>query len=65
MSKQKKKGHNKVVFKAYEQDQMWLLPPSLGELIPPNHIARLVSEAIDGMDMSKILLTYEGGGVVG
>jgi len=62
MSKQKKKGHNKVVFKAYEQDQMWLLPPSLGELIPPNHIARLVSEAIDGMDMSKILLTYEGGG---
>ena len=62
MSKQKKKGHTKVVFKDYEQNQMWLLPPSLGELIPSNHIVRLVSEAIDGMDMSKLLNAYEGGG---
>lgn len=62
MSKQKKKGHTKVVFKAYEQNQMWLLPPSLGELIPSNHIVRLVSEAIEGMDMSKLLNAYEGGG---
>jgi len=41
---------------------MWLLPPSLGELIPPNHIVRLVSDAIDGMDMSALLNAYEGGG---
>ena len=62
MKKQKQKRHNAVVFKPYEQDQMWLLPPSLGELIPPNHIVRLVSDAIDGMDMSTILQAYEGGG---
>lgn len=62
MKKQKQKRHNQVVFKPYEQDQMWLLPPSLGELIPGNHIVRLVSEAIDGMDMSTILQAYEGGG---
>ena len=62
MKKQKEKRHNQVVFKPYEQDQMWLLPPSLGELIPPNHIVRLVSSAIDGMDMSKILNAYQGGG---
>ena len=62
MKKQKQKRHNQVVFKPYEQDQMWLLPPSLGELIPPNHIVRLVSDAIDGMDMSTILQAYEGGG---
>ena len=62
MKKGKQKRHNQVVFKPYEQNQMWLLPPSLGELIPPNHIVRLVSEAIDGMDMSTILQAYEGGG---
>jgi len=62
MKKTKQKRHNQVVFKAYEQDQMWLLPPSLGELIPPGHIVRLVSEAIDGMDMSLLLNAYEGGG---
>lgn len=62
MSEQKKKVHNKVVFKSYQQNQMWLLPPSLGELIPSDHIVRLVSEAIDGMDMSKLLKAYEGGG---
>jgi len=62
MKKHKEKRHNQVVFKAYDQDQMWLLPPSLGELIPPNHIVRLVSSAIEGMDMSKLLNAYEGGG---
>ncbi len=62
MKKDTKKGHKQVVFKPYEQDQMWLLPPSLGELIPGNHIVRLVSSAIDGMDMSKLLNAYEGGG---
>lgn len=62
MRKPKSKRHNQVVFKPYEQDQMWLLPPSLGELIPPGHIVRLVSDAIDGMDMSLLLNAYEGGG---
>ncbi len=55
MSKQKKKGHNKVVFKNYEQNQMRLLPPILGELIRPTPIVRLVSEAIDGMDMFPLV----------
>ena len=62
MKKGKKKLHNSVVFKPYEQNQLWLLPPSLGELIPENHIVRLVNEAIEGMDMSLILNAYEGGG---
>jgi transposase len=62
MKKGKKKLHNEVVFKPYEQNQMWLLPPSLGELIPEHHIVRLVNEAIEGMDMSLIVKAYEGGG---
>lgn len=62
MKKEKPKRHNQVVFKPYEQNQMWLLPPSIGELIPENHIVRLVNQAIDGMDMSKLVKAYEGGG---
>jgi len=62
MKDSKKKLHNSVVFKPYIQNQMWLLPPSLGDLIPEHHIVRLVNEAIEGMDMSLILNAYEGGG---
>ena len=61
-TKSSKKGHNKVTFKPYVQNQMWLLPPSLGELIPANHIVRLVNDAIDGMDLEPLLNAYEGGG---
>lgn len=60
--KKLKKRHNQVVFKPYEQDQIWLLPPSLGELIPPNHIVRMINTIIDGMDIQPILSTYKGGG---
>jgi len=61
-TKKKKKLHNKVTFKDYNQHQMWLLPPSLGELLGPHHIARLVNDIIEGMDLEPILNTYEGGG---
>ena len=62
MGDQKKKRHNKVTFKPYDQHQLWLLPPSLGDLIPANHLARLVNVAIEGLDLEPILNTYEGGG---
>ena len=61
-SKLKKKRHNEVTFKPYVQNQGWLLPPSLEELIPESHLVRLVNSAIDGMDLSPVLNTYEGGG---
>jgi transposase len=57
-----KKRHNQVTFKAYEQHQQWLLPPSLEELIPEGHIVRLVSRAIDGMKLEPLLNAYDGGG---
>ena len=62
MGDHKKKRHNKVTFKPYEQHQLWLLPPSIGDMIPSNHLARLVNAAIDGLDLESILNTYEGGG---
>ena len=60
--KKLQKRHNQVVFKPYQQDQMWLFPPSLGELIPPHHIVRMINQVIDGMDLQPILSTYKGGG---
>lgn len=60
--RKKQKLHNKVTFKPYVQNQGWLLPPSIGDLIPSGHQVRLVSEAIEGLDLSPILNTYEGGG---
>lgn len=60
--KKKRKLHNAVTFKPYQQHQIWLLPPSLGDLIPSGHIVRIVNDIIDGMDLAPILSTYEGGG---
>jgi len=50
------------VFKEYNQDQMWLFPPSIEELIPQNHIVRTINTAINGMNLSNILRAYKGGG---
>lgn len=60
MSKQKR--HTAVVFKPYVQNQGWLFPPTLGEMIPIHHKVRLINDAIEGMDLDPILSTYEGGG---
>lgn len=58
----KRKRHNQVTFKPYAQNQQWLLPPSLGDLIPKDHIVRLVNAAIEGINLETILNAYEGGG---
>ncbi len=39
-----------------------LFLPSFEELIPPDHIVRLVSRAIDGMQLDTLLNAYDGGG---
>lgn len=63
MAKTKKqKRHSAVTFKAYEQHQGRLFMPSFEELIPNDHIVRLVSRAIDGMNLDSLLNAYAGGG---
>lgn len=49
-------------FKVYAQNQLQLLPPSLEELIPNSHPCRVVNKIIDGIDISSVLNSYEGGG---
>lgn len=56
------KRHNAITFKPYSQNQGWLFPPTLGQMIPEHHKVRLVNDAIDGMDIDPILSTYKGGG---
>jgi transposase len=51
-----------ITFKEYNRDQQFLLPPSLDELIPADHVVRVVDKAIDKMDIGPLLDTYKGGG---
>lgn len=52
----------KVVFKDYNFNQNLLLPPSLEELIAPNHPVRVVNQVVDNLNLDPILAKYEGGG---
>ena len=52
----------KLAIKSDNQNQIMLFPPSLDELIPSNHVVRIVSAVIDRLDISGILSTYKGGG---
>jgi transposase len=45
----------------YDQDQMFLLPPSLNEWIRQDHPARVFSEIIDKLDTSTFRQTKEEG----
>lgn len=45
-------------FRPYDPDQMLLLPPSLQEWLPENHLARFVSEVVDELDLSAIESRY-------
>ena len=42
--------------------QQYLLPPSYDELIEPGHLVRVVSAAIDKLDLRPLLAQYKGGG---
>jgi transposase len=52
----------KPVFKAYNQQQGYLLPPSLDELISSNHPVRVVNDVINKIDISPLVSKYKGGG---
>jgi len=51
----------KVVFKPYSMDQL-RLPMSLDDLIPENHLVRVVNSTIERMDTEPLLKQYKGGG---
>ena len=55
-----KKGN--VVFKAYTMDQPSLLPANLEELIPEDHLVRVVNRVVEGIDLEPLMAKYAGGG---
>lgn len=52
----------KLAIKSDVRKQKLLLPPSLDELVPENHMVRVVDAVIERLDISDILSTYRGGG---
>ncbi len=51
-----------MTFKPYTMEQPALLPPDLEELIPEDHLVRVVNRVIDGLDLDRLLRQYKGGG---
>ena len=58
----KKHSHSKVVFKPYQQNQSTFLPCNLDDLIPKNHLVRLINGIIEQMNIDYLLRNYKGGG---
>lgn len=50
------------VFKPVSQHQQMLLPPDLSDLIPSDHLVRVVGAIIDAIDARELYALYPGGG---
>ncbi len=46
-------------YRPYSPDQMFLLPPSLRDWLPENHLVYFVSDVIDNLDLGAIESFYE------
>lgn len=51
----------KPVFKPYEQNQRRIIF-GFDDMIPPSHMVRVISHAVDEMDLTPLLSRYPGGG---
>src|SRR5262245_5061987 len=47
-------------FKPYRPDQGLLLPPSLHDWLPEDHLVYFLSDVVDQLDLSTIIATYAG-----
>ena len=52
-------------FLPYDPDQQFLLPPSMREWVPEDHLVWFVSDLVDSLDLSGILVAYEKGDLRG
>jgi transposase len=46
-------------FRDYDPNQDFLLPPSLREWLPQNHLANFISDVVDTLDLSEIIAAYD------
>ncbi|MBM4073926.1 MAG: IS1182 family transposase [Planctomycetes bacterium] len=46
-------------FRPWDVDQVWLLPPSIQDLVPPGHVAHFVRDTVrNALDLSRIMDSY-------
>ncbi len=50
------------LFKPYNQHQLSLLPQDLQDMIPADHMVRMVDRIIESIDLSSLRNAYLGGG---
>jgi transposase len=47
-------------FRPWDVDQIWLLPPSVQDLVPFGHVAHFVRDTVRaGLDLSRIMASYD------
>ena len=46
-------------FRFCSHDQPFLLPPSLQDWLPENHLARFIADVMNELDLSSIYASYE------
>ena len=44
-------------FRPYDQDQIFLLPPSLRDWLPADHLASFVADLVEDLNLKPILTT--------
>lgn len=47
------------VFRPYEPEQVFLMPPSIQEWLPPDHLAYFICDVVDHLDLSAIVSRYD------
>ena len=46
-------------FRPYQPDQLMILPPSVNEWLPEDHLVYFLDDAVDSMDLSVIYASYD------
>ena len=49
-------------FRAIDRTTGYLLPPSVDEWLPEKHLAQLIVDVIDGLDLGRMSRAYRGTG---
>ena len=49
-------------FRAIDRDTGYLLPPSVDDWLPENHLARFIVEVVNGLDLRSMIGSYRGSG---
>jgi transposase len=56
------KARSPQVFRPSHQHQEMVFPPNLDDLIPLDHLVRVVDQTIEALDLSALIASYKGSG---